>query len=51
MVKLHLWKSELAICITSVEAKISKEKPTGVELDQMKDVLKKLTKAYNTAER
>jgi len=51
MVKVHLWKSELALCITALESYMSKEKSASVQLDQQKDVLKKLTKAYNSAER
>jgi len=51
MVKVHLWKSELAICISSIEFGIKKTNPTGVELELIKDVLRKLTKAYNSAQR
>ena len=51
MVKIHLWKSELAICIRAIEIQVAKEKPEGVALDIIKATTKKLTTAYNLAER
>ena len=51
MVKLHLWKTELALAITSIEERETKRKPSGVEADLYKSALSKLRKAYNQAER
>ena len=51
MVKIHLWKSELAYIIFSLDYTIDKFKPTGIVLESYKDVRKKLQKAYNIAER
>lgn len=51
MVKIHLWKSEIALCISSIEERETRKKPDGVEEDLYKDTLKKLKSAYNSAER
>lgn len=51
MVKIHLWKTEMALAITAIEERESKRKPTGVESDLYTSTLKKLKTAYNTAQR
>lgn len=51
IVKVHLYKSELALAITSIEERESKRKPSGVEEDLYKSTLTKLRRAYSNAER
>lgn len=51
MAKLHLWKSELALCISAIEKDEARIKPQGVTADLYNGTLKKLNKAYNLAER
>ena len=51
MVKIHLWKSELALILTALESQDSKRKISSAEQDLHKDVTRKIQKAYNTAER